>query len=1280
MGRFSGRRVVVAAAWGVVSLAAVRPAVADECTWSGAGTTTNWTNAFNWAFVDIPDEADETAVFSGEALDRKVVVNQDFNIAEVRFDNGAFTGKSFSLSGSGVLTLGQVQNTSPAAQTISNPIRFAGRVDATNPYIIRNHNDAGDYGGLTFNSISFSTAPLQLVPSTDGIGLSGGISGTGPLIIDGPGQVDLGTPPPQPGNLTPSNAWTGGMTIRQGTVNIANANAVSYPNGRGRAGLPIAISSGGGLKISSTLSLPNAFTFNTKDSRIEVVGGATASLSGAYACNISNRMHKTGDGTLVLTGDGSAFSGQAIVDAGVLRVTTGFGNTDCRLIVNGGAFESGNGTAIVLTSINGAGDVRLGDSAYLILGYTVNLNGVVRGYLGGGTLTGTISGTNAAVVEAGSELLTLGGNNTYTGPTFVSSSGLRLLGTYATRAFAVASGASLEFSPAADTDYAATTFSGGGKLVKTGAGTASWGGGAATFALGDGAVIDVQQGTFVGGSYGNESWTYNKSDLNVAAGARFNTVEANVLVNGLTGSGTVTTGYNGSGYATLAVGVNDGGGTFGGVIANTTDNNVVFAGKLTKEGVGTQTLTGANTYTGGTVVNGGTLSVGDGGTRGSLAPAGAIAVNAGGNLTLDRSDNVLQSDVLSTRPITGAGSFTKAGAGTLGVTVVNTYTGGTAVDGGTLSIGTGGTTGSLAAAGTIVIGPNGNLAINRSNNVQQTVVLSGSPITGDGSFTKAGAGTLQMTLANTYTGGTTIADGRLILVNGNARIGTGPVSNSAALEYYALLSYDGLTLDNTISGTGTVNATANGPLTLTADNTYTGATTVTYGRLRLAGRSASSGFGIAGGGVLELTPSAATDNGTTTFTGNGTLLKTGVGTSFWGSGAATFAFGSGALIDVQAGTFVGGNSANENWTNNKSDLNVAGGATFGGVEANVRVDALSGGGTVSTGYSGVGYSTFTVGVDNGSGTFAGTIANTSLTTPGKLTKAGAGTQTLTGANTYTGGTVITAGTLALGNGGVGGRLSAVGAVSVAAGANFTVNRSDAAAQGADFGSITGAGAFTKAGPGTLTLSFNNPYTGLTTVAAGTLRSATLASNSALLNNTSGVDLAAGATLELAYTSNNPAAVVRSILAAGYGLDSKFATGQIRSSTLAAGRGIGYADNGSTVTVRVTLAGDADLDGGVSINDFNALAAHFGQATGRAWVDGDFDYDGGVSINDFNLLAAGFGRSVQADASVWPVLLAFAAAHDDLAAFETATGVPEPTGLAAMAVAAAIGSRRKRASR
>jgi hypothetical protein len=60
-----------------------------------------------------------------------------------------------------------------------------------------------------------------------------------------------------------------------------------------------------------------------------------------------------------------------------------------------------------------------------------------------------------------------------------------------------------------------------------------------------------------------------------------------------------------------------------------------------------------------------------------------------------------------------------------------------------------------------------------------------------------------------------------------------------------------------------------------------------------------------------------------------------------------------------------------------------------------------------------------------------------------------------------------------------------------------------------------------------------------------------------------------------------------------------------------------------------LNGDADRDGRVNLNDFNILAANFGQSP-RGFTQGDFDYDAIVNLNDFNILASRFGNALGPD--------------------------------------------------
>ena len=131
-------------------------------------------------------------------------------------------------------------------------------------------------------------------------------------------------------------------------------------------------------------------------------------------------------------------------------------------------------------------------------------------------------------------------------------------------------------------------------------------------------------------------------------------------------------------------------------------------------------------------------------------------------------------------------------------------------------------------------------------------------------------------------------------------------------------------------------------------------------------------------------------------------------------------------------------------------------------------------------------------------------------------KAGSGTLTLSAANTYTGNTTISAGTLTVSgtladttdviNSGTFDvdatdtiqSLTGSGAVELASGITLTIGDS-----GNDTvsGIISGSGALTKAGSGTLTFSANNSYTGITTISAGTLKlTGTLSDSTDVVNS------------------------------------------------------------------------------------------------------------------------------------------------------------------------------------
>jgi autotransporter-associated beta strand protein len=165
-----------------------------------------------------------------------------------------------------------------------------------------------------------------------------------------------------------------------------------------------------------------------------------------------------------------------------------------------------------------------------------------------------------------------------------------------------------------------------------------------------------------------------------------------------------------------------------------------------------------------TVQDAGTqLRIGAGGTTGSL---GAGEVSNAGAIVFDRSDAISVGNAIS-----GSGSLTQAGSGTTTLSGTNSYSGNTTISAGTLEVtgvlGGGSYAGGIANAGALVF------------NSASSQTLSGA-VSGAGSLTKNGAGNLVLSGSNSYTGPTSVADGRLS-VNGSLAGTAVTVANAAEL-------------------------------------------------------------------------------------------------------------------------------------------------------------------------------------------------------------------------------------------------------------------------------------------------------------------------------------------------------------------------------------------------------------------------------------------------------------------------------------------------------------------
>jgi autotransporter-associated beta strand protein len=544
-----------------------------------------------------------------------------------------------------------------------------------------------------------------------------------------------------------------------------------------------------------------------------------------------------------------------------------------------------------------------------------------------------ISGTGQVIQDGnGTGALTLTADSTYTGNTTVTS-GTMIVGDGATNGSITTSAniinnANLTFNRSDATNYTSNLSgnstanlqqAGSGLLTFSGNGSAYLGNvtlTAGTVSLNASNAVGPTNGGVISFNGGTLQYTSNFNSDNSARFSTANNQQVKIDTNGQ--QVTFATGLNsnggsltklGSGNLTLvstntytgATTINAGtlivgdGGTNGTIDATSSivDNGtlifnhsgpVVLAkvisgtGNLTQAGTGSLKLTATNTYTGATTINAGTLIIGDGTTNGSIANTSGIVDN--GTLIFDRSDALTQAGA-----ITGTGHVTQNGTGSVTLTGTNTYGGLTTINNGTLVVGDGGTNGSISNTTGIV--DNGTLVFNRSDSNTLSKIISGS-----GNLSQNGSGVLTLTATNTYSGITTVNNGSLVIGDGGTN---GSIANSSNIVDNANLSFnrsDDITLNKVISGTGHVTKSGIGNLTLTATNTYTGATTINAGTLIV-------GDGGTNGSIA--TTSAIVDNGTLIFNRADPVV---LAKAISGTGNLTQA-GSGSLQLTATNTYTG---------------------------------------------------------------------------------------------------------------------------------------------------------------------------------------------------------------------------------------------------------------------------------------------------------------------------------------------------------------------------------------
>lgn len=723
---------------------------------------------------------------------------------------------------------------------------------------------------------SFSGSGILSKQGTGTLTIAGDMTYGGFIFIDA-GKIVL------TGNNTLTRTIQGSGTLGLGSSGAAGGSTGSI------SGNGLTIEYADGINIASSISSVS----NVSSVKLKVLNGS-ATQSGF----MSGLLEKVGAGTLVLTGSVGGQTAMTIREGrlnvrGVASLGPGAGATQ---VLSGAALQI-------------QGGISTNRAPLILNGQGVANDGALRNLSGLNTYNGAISLGSATRINSDSDRLTLvdiiSGTNTnltFGGAGEVIVSNAINIGTGSL----TKDGAGTLFLYGANTYTGATAINGGQMYVTSGSAISDTGA----------VVLADTAGVILGVSYAE-------------------------TIGSLSGGGTT------GGQVFLDTRL-----TTGGNNSSTTYSGRITGGSgLTKVGTGTLTLSRITEYSGDTIINGGVLQLGDGGTTGGLDSRTNVINNA--TITFNRSDDFTISNIIS-----GTGGLTKQGAGILTLTGANTYTGATRIEGGTLKLGAGGslsnaslitisagatfdfgslanpTIGSLGGTGGSLTGGSGNLTVQMASGNSETysgtnpfggfnsLIIGGSGtlnLTGDINSNKAitiNAGTLSLSGNNTLTGGITV-NGKLVLGSNGAAGGTGNrITTTGSIIDYAngVNNATPITINSNTTqfqvSTGAATQSGDidelggarpfekigaGTLTLSGTNTFTGATTVSAGKLLVNGSLSSSGVTVANGAVFG---GNATISNLTVQSGGSLSPGNSIGTTTV-SGNLTLNPGSTTVIEIQ---------------------------------------------------------------------------------------------------------------------------------------------------------------------------------------------------------------------------------------------------------------------------------------------------------------------------------------------------------------------------------------------
>jgi fibronectin-binding autotransporter adhesin len=701
----------------------------------------------------------------------------------------------------------------------------------------------------------------------------GGIGGAGFLVKTGPGALTINT----------SDSYTGGSTLAAGLLNLGNSAAL----GSGRFTI-----SGGSLD-------------NTSGAPMALAGNITQTFSGGFTFVGSNPL---------ITGTGAVAMGAA-TDITVAASSLTIGGA---ISGNGHITKDGPGTLVLAASSNLGSGVTLNSGVLNFANHGLGTGGIV---LNGGTLQYAAGNT----YDASSNGLTLGGTAT------VDTNGNNVTwqqfsGIFGSGSLVKIGAGTLNLS--ATESYSGSTTVNGGALTLSGYQYGSgnnystvWGTLPGPLNINSGGIVNLSNQYVLGVQTSQRTPIINISggtlsgsaiawgtDITLAAG----TINASLVLGA--GATVNVTGTNGTSVITTALFVGDstdltfnvsrGSGAsdlivaggisytdpFSALDADPVSGNTVFrsqpslgweTGGVVWNGNGIIVLGGNSYYYGNTAINGGTLQVGMGGAAAALpvyeqlelgtfgptalGPSGSSSITDNATLAFSSTDSLIQGIHFSALPISGSGSIVQLGPGNLTLNAANTYSGGTIVNGGSLTVGnslalgsglltvntgvvnlkgfgvalpglagSGGTVTSIAPA-TLTLAP--TAATNYFGNITGAVAVT----------VNASGAAQTLSGANSYSGQTTIVSGGTLALGAGGTLGSGnTVINAGGVLDTTAYGGSGYNFTSGVLTAGRTAAFAtdvNGTLNVVA------ATVSPAGTGMVGTMSVSGGFGLSGGTI-----------------------------------------------------------------------------------------------------------------------------------------------------------------------------------------------------------------------------------------------------------------------------------------------------------------------------------------------------------------------------------------------------------------------------------------------